>query len=277
MSASIIRQPIGTPIGGQFAVTTRPETGGELTPAPGGLAAPAGLDEPTRQLVDTLDRAGLNGTVTLSQFGSEGWARVEVALPSGHEMSVGVARTRRDSDGMLADSISAITVRVRAGEEIEDEQEIDVSSYGGRHGEVEIGEQVRQALVASSSRAEFNARFPDAEAKGCTLEWIGQENAPTGWRHIGDPRPQVDGARFEVRGSDVLVTVLDRDLEFELDGRTLSPKDDYVRALVAGDVSRRLGLTTGPFSVEGLGATIVDVIAAGKRRPVYRDNLRDLG
>src|SRR5665648_231489 len=86
-----------------------------------------------------------------------------------------------------------------------------------------------------------------------------------------------DVYKRQVRGSDVLVAVLDRDLEFELDGRTLSPKDDYVRALVAGDVSRRLGLTTGPFSVEGLGATIVDVIAASKRRPVYRDNLRDLG
>ena len=267
------RQPAGVPVGGQFAVGAHAEAQGVHLAADGpGLDVPGDLDEPTRQLVDALEAIGLNGTVTVPPFARDGWARVKIALPSAHEATVEVARTRRGPNG-LPDGISAITVCVRAGDKTDDE-EVDVS-YVGRFGEVEIGESVRQALVAAAARAEFHARFPDSEANGYTLAWIGQDNAPTGWRRIGEPRPQVNGARFEVGGSDVTVTSLDGDLEVELDGRTLTPKDAYVREVVAADMSRRLGLTTGPFTVEGFGATVVDVIATGKQRPVYRDNLRD--
>ena len=268
------RQPAGVPVGGQFAATTRSEGDLQLAAAGAGLVVPADLDDAHRQLVDALEVIGLNGTVTLSPYPSKDWARVEVTAPSGHEVAVGIA-TRRDRDDNQ-DGISAITVTVRAGDGIDDDEEVDVRTFGGRYGDAEIGEAVLQALVASGARAEFRTRFPDAETNGCTLGWIGQENAPQAWRRIGEPRPQVEGARFELDGGgEVLITSSTGGLEFELDGRTLKENDAYVRDLVVGDVSRRLGLTGGPFTVEDLGAAVVDVIATGKRRPVYKDNLRD--
>lgn len=274
MSIPTVRQPAGTPVGGQFATTARPETGLELAPAVTGLVVPDDLDEPTRKLVDALDAAGLNGTVQLAEFTSPGWSRVEVNLPSGHELTIGVAR----SDGTEAlrreGTITAITAYLRATDAIDDEEEVKVHSFGGSHGEVAIGEHVHQALIASAARAEFTDRFPDAADSGCTLEWIGQENAPTAWRRIDDPQPQIDGARFTVPGGEVVVTTLDGDVDIEADGRSLRANETYLRELAAGDVTRRLGLVTGGSSAEALAAAVTEVIASSRRRPVIAANLR---
>lgn len=300
MSAQTVRQPAGTPVGGQFAATARPESDVALghIPAPGcsctdhetcdacidagvldtptvtGLTVPDDLDDAHRKLADALGAAGLNGTAHLSEFNSEGWARFDIDLPSGHEMSVGVAR----SDGAQAlrreGTITAITVALCASELIDDEDTIDVQSFGGASGEIAIGEHVHKALIASAARAEFADRFPDAAANDCTVEWIGHEDAPTAFRRIEDPRKQMDGARFAVPGGDVLVTTLDGDVEIEAAGRVLSAKETYLRELAAADVTRRLGLPATGSHAETLAATVTDVIAASRNRPVVAANLR---
>lgn len=302
MSAPTLRQPAGTPVGGQFATTSRPEadialsatgtTGCACTEhetcdacvdagvfdTPIGLRVPDGLDEPTRKLVDALDGIGLNGTVRVAEFKSPGWARIEVDLPSGHELSVGVARREEASLHRQVGEITAITVALRAGDLIDDEETVDVQSFGGSSGEVAIGEHVYQALIASAARAEFTDRFPDAVDNECAVEWIGQENAPTAWRKIEEPQPQMDGARFTVPGGEVAVTTLDGDVEIEAGGRTFRAKETYLRELAAADVTRRLGLTTGQgAAAETLATTVTDVIASSRRRPVVAANFRGRG
>ena len=273
--STLARQPAGVPVGGQFAPTTRNEGDVQLAAAAPGLVVPEDLDEAHRQLVDALDAIGLNGTVTLTQFPSEDWARVDVATPSGHEVRVGIA-FRNTDDSRDDGSICAITVDVRATDDIEvEDDDVDGDTFGGRYGDVEIGEAVIQALVASGARAEFRARYPNAETMGCALGWIGQENAPQAWHTIGEPRPQIEGARFELDGGgEVVITDLTGDLQFELDGRVLKDNEAYVRDLVAGDVIRRLGAFMGPRTVKNLGAAFIDTIPAGKERPVYKANLR---
>ena len=269
MSIEQTRQPQGVPTGGQFATGTRTEAVGvDLIPTGPGLDTPGNLDEPTRQLVDALEAAGLNGTVTPSPFTSTGWARVDIELPSGHELSVGVARTGR------GDEITAVTATLRATDDIGDEDDIDVQSFGGGIGEVAIGEAVQQALIASAARAEFADRFPNAAANGCIVEWIGQENAPTSWHKIQDPSRQMDGARFALPGGGVLVTTLNGDVELAVDDRTLGAKDSYLRELAAADVTRRLGIEPAEPCARTLATTVADVIAAGWQRPVCSANLR---
>lgn len=281
MSIPTVRQPAGTPIGGQFAATARPETGIALDtvadPAGEGLLVPDDLDEPTQLLVDALEAIGLNGTVRHDQFRSPGWARVEVDLASGHELSVGVSRCDGSIPHRKEGTIDAITVALRPSDLIDDDGDFDVQTIGGSYGEVEIGQAVQQALIACAAHAEFGDRFPDAPANGCYLEYIGQENGRITWHRIGEPRPQIDGARFSVPGGDVLVTTLNGEVDLEADGTPLRLKDSYLRELAASDVTRRLGLThEHGAAADTLAATVADVIAASRRRPVVTANLRPI-
>ena len=276
MDIATARQPVGTPTGGQFATTVRHEADVSLTPRiTDGLRLPDDLDEPTRKLVDALEAIGLNGTVRHARFCSAGWARVEVDLASGHELTVGVSRSDGSGAHRKEGTIDAITAALRPTDLIDDDGDFDAGTFGGAYGEVEIGQAVRQVLIASAAHAEFSARFPDAPANGCVLESISQEAGRITFHRIGEPRPQIDGARFTVPGGDVVVTSLNGAVDIEAAGTPLRLKDTYLRELAASDVTRRLGLThESGAAAKTLAATVVEVIAASRRRPVVAANLR---
>lgn len=277
MSTDAARQPKGVPVGGQFTATEHTEPDVTLTTAReqvGGLTLEGQFSAGARDLAAMVSRAGVCGTVKDESRGDD-WYRLTVDLPSGDELSVGVAV---HVGGPRGSRTTAVTAYFRPGDDAPPDVDLaDDQRFGGILVENDVREVVRHTLMQAAARAQFRAQFPDVANQGLALEFIGEESVRDGrWRMANTSRRQEVGARFTLDGSvDLVASTFDGNLQIEVDKATLDARTPHLLALTAADVNRRLGVTAsaGQTPDKVLASTLAAVVTAARSRLVWVDNI----
>ena len=273
------RQPAGAPTGGEFTTEQRPEpTGVNLAPAGdqvGGLYLVGDFTGTGRELAEMVARTGLVGTIVDNHSTSEGWTRLTATLASGDELNVGIAVTE-DERATSGQRITAVVARFSPGDDGPDLGDAEDSRYGGTCSEPDVHEAVRHTLMQVAARAQFEQQFPDTQAQGMVLDFIGAEPVRSAFRRLDEARPEEIGARFTLDGAaDVVASTFEGRLWVEADSKTLDARSPYLLALTTADLNRRLGVTPAPGQGHdaALGETLTGVIAAARSHPVWAQNI----